>query len=231
MYTFKEYVAIRDLVLAEYGSESMEWSDVVEKVISDMQNMPSKPNVKFFSGYLAKFPQVKEYMRKLADKVVRMQPFTNQIEKLNVDPKLQHQFAVQVVETMFKQKAVTDSFTKYVRNVLANEPTLLQKLGAGAKNLAAQAGQGAVALGKGAMAVGKTAVQTGKEIGQGLATGISTAGDHISTGVELTKAAGNAYLNLIDEIGDKLSSMDTAATKWGQQMAKQNPKTLGWMAK
>jgi hypothetical protein len=228
MYSFKEYVELRDLVLGEYGSESMEWSEVVEKVINDMKDMPSKPNVKFFSGYLAKFPQVKEYMRKLADKVVRMQPYTNQIEKLNIDPKLQHQFAVQVIETMFKQKAVSDSFVKYVRNVLANEPTLLQKLGATAKNLAIQTGKGAVAL-------GKTAVQTGKEIGQGLATGISTAGDNISAGVDLTKAAANASMDLMNQLGvkidDTIAQMDTAANKWGRQMARQNPKTLGWMAK
>lgn len=224
MYTFKEYVDLRDLLLGEYGSESMEWSDVVEKVINDMKGMSNKPNVKFFSGYLEKLPQVKEYMRRLADKIVRKEPYTNQIEKLNVDPKLQHQFAVEVVEEMFKQKAINDSFTKYVRNVLANEPTLLQKLGTSAMNLAAQTGKSALAFGKGA-------VQTGKEIGQGLATGISTAGDHISTGVDLTKAAGNAYLNLIDEIGDKFTKMDVAATKWGEDMAKKNPKYLGWMAK
>lgn len=224
MYTFKEYVDLRDLLLGEYGSESMEWSDVVEKVINDMKGMSNKPNVKFFSGYLEKLPQVKEYMRRLADKIVRKEPYTNQIEKLNVDPKLQHQFAVEVVEEMFKQKAINDSFTKYVRNVLANEPNLLQKLGTSAMNLAAQTGKSALAFGKGA-------VQTGKEIGQGLATGISTAGDHISTGVDLTKAAGNAYLNLIDEIGDKFTKMDVAATKWGEDMAKKNPKYLGWMAK
>ena len=216
MKTFKEYVQLR-----EYGSDSMEWSDVVEKVINDMKHMPTKPNVRFFSGYLEKYPQVKDSMRKIADEIVRQEPYTNQIEKLNFDPKLQYQFSLDVIKKMFAKKTMEDSFVKYGKEVLANEPTVLQKIGATAKNAAMQTGKGAVALGKGA-------IQTGKEIGQGLATGISKAGDHISTGVDMTKAAGNAYLGLFDELSTELAKMDAKLTQWGNKMAKENPH-LKWM--
>lgn len=231
MKSFKEYVEMRDKSLMEYGSESMEWSDVVIKIINDMINMPTKPNVKYFNGFLAKYPSVKTYMTKIADSVVRKEPFASQVEELNTNTKMQIQFTKQVVEDTFKNNKIADGFDKYVNNEIANQPTTMQKMMGTAKDIGAGALAATKAFGRGAVQAGKLAAQTGKEIGHGLAQGISTAGDHISTGVEGVKAAGNAYLNLIDEISDKVAQSDVALTKWGKKMASQNPKYLGWMAK
>ena len=231
MISFKEYVEIRDKSLMEYGYESMEWSDVVVKILNDMKNMPTKPNVKYFDGFLAKYPDAKTYLTKMADVVVQEEPFASQVEKLNTDPKLQVQFTKQVVKDMFQNKQIARVFPQYVREEIANQPTAMQKMMGTAKNIGVGAIAATQALGRGAIQAGKVTAQTGKEIGKGLAQGVSTAGDHISAGVEGVKAAGNAYLNLIDELSDKASELDVAATKWGKKMAAQNPKYLGWMAK